>query len=78
MVREDARVHHIGLQSYAELEELLAALREENIGIDELAIEETDLEQVFLKIMRNPETAIAGKAKASRDLPVRLSGAVEP
>jgi len=78
VVREDARVHHIGLESYAELEELLAALREENIGIDELAIEETDLEQVFLKIMRNPETAIVGKAKASRDLPVRLSGAVEP
>jgi ABC-2 type transport system ATP-binding protein len=65
VVREDARVHHIGLESYAELEQLLAALREENIAIDELAIEETDLEQVFLKIMRNPETA--NEPRASRD-----------
>ena len=37
VVREDARVHHIGLESYAELESLLAALREEDIAIDELA-----------------------------------------
>jgi ABC-2 type transport system ATP-binding protein len=84
VVREDARVHHIGLESYGELEQLLAALREENIGIDELAIEETDLEQVFLKIMRNPEAAIVGKAEGLRDVPARLSpdpqglGAVEP
>ena len=36
---------------YAELEDLLAALRAEGIAIDELALQETDLEQVFLRIM---------------------------
>ena len=43
--------------SYAELESLLAALREDAIAIDELALEEADLEQVFLRIMKNPEAA---------------------
>jgi hypothetical protein len=52
VVREDGGVFHVGLESYAELEQLLAALRAEGIAIDELAVEETDLEQVFLKIMR--------------------------
>ena len=47
----DGRIFMIGLERYAELESLLAALRTENIGIDELALEETDLEQVFLQIM---------------------------
>jgi len=51
VVREDRGVFHVGLESYGELEKLLAALRAENIPIDELALEETDLEQVFLKIM---------------------------
>jgi len=47
----DGRIFTIGLERYADLEPLLAALRTENIGIDELALEETDLEQVFLQIM---------------------------
>ncbi len=57
VVREDGRVFHVALDSYGELEKLLAALREEDIAIDELAIEETDLEQVFLKIMREEPVA---------------------
>ena len=58
VVREEGRVFHVGLESYAELETLLAALRAEGITIDEIAIEETDLEQVFLKIMKG-EGAVA-------------------
>ena len=52
VVRHEGRVFHIALDSYRDLELLLASLREANIAIDELALEETDLEQVFLKIMR--------------------------
>ena len=33
-------------------------MRAENIAIDELAIEETDLEQVFLDIMKREEVAV--------------------
>ena len=46
---------HLGLDAYAELEFLLAALREERIPIDELALAEADLEQVFLRIMAGEE-----------------------
>jgi ABC-2 type transport system ATP-binding protein len=53
VVRQEGRVFHIALDSYLDLERLLAALREANVAIDELALEETDLEQVFLKIMRD-------------------------
>jgi len=56
----DGRIFTIGLERYAELESLLAALRIENIDIDELALEETDLEQVFLQIMGS------GRAAAER------------
>ncbi len=44
----------MGLTTYAELETLLGALREEDIAIAELALAETDLEQVFLRIMKAP------------------------
>ena len=47
----------MALDSYLDLERLLAAMREENVAIDELALEETDLEQVFLKIMRDETRA---------------------
>jgi len=57
VVREESNVFHVGLESYAELESLLAAMRTENIAIDELALEETDLEQVFLEIMKREEVA---------------------
>jgi ABC-2 type transport system ATP-binding protein len=51
VLRADSGVHYLGLDSYGELETLLAALREQHIAIDELALAETDLEQVFLRIM---------------------------
>ena len=51
VLRHESGVFFIGLERYSELEALLALLREERIGIDELALSETDLEQVFLKIM---------------------------
>jgi ABC-2 type transport system ATP-binding protein len=51
VLRTDAGIHYIGLDAYGELEGLLAALREERIHIDEMALAETDLEQVFLRIM---------------------------
>ena len=57
IVKQDAGLFHIGLDHYGELETLLAALRNENIAIAELALAATDLEQVFLRIMKNPETA---------------------
>jgi ABC-2 type transport system ATP-binding protein len=51
VLREEGGVYFIGLARYAELEALLAALRTEGITIAELALQETDLEQVFLRIM---------------------------
>jgi len=59
IVRQEGHVFSLGLESYGELEQLLAALRAEDIGIDELALEKTDLEQVFLRIMKNPEARVA-------------------
>jgi ABC-2 type transport system ATP-binding protein len=53
--RRDGDVHYVALASYAELESLLAAFREDAIAIVELALEEADLEDVFLRIMKNPE-----------------------
>jgi ABC-2 type transport system ATP-binding protein len=47
----DGGVFVLALDRYADLESLLAALRVEGIAIDELALQETDLEQVFLQIM---------------------------
>jgi ABC-2 type transport system ATP-binding protein len=49
--RQDHHIFEIGLSRYAELEDLLAALRAEGIAIEELALQETDLEHVFLRIM---------------------------
>lgn len=51
VTNRDGRIFMLGLERYADLESLLAALRTEAIAIDELALEETDLEQVFLQIM---------------------------
>jgi len=50
----------VGLDSYADLEALLAALRADAIRIDELALLETDLEQVFLRIMGAGRAPAAG------------------
>src|SRR4029077_19671803 len=59
VLRSESGIHYLGLDRYAELEGLLAALREEGIAIDELALAETDLEQVFLSIMAGEDAAPA-------------------
>jgi ABC-2 type transport system ATP-binding protein len=51
VLREEGPVRFLGLASYDELERLLADLRVAGIRIGELALAETDLEQVFLRIM---------------------------
>jgi ABC-2 type transport system ATP-binding protein len=55
LLRHEGGVYYLGLSNYLELEKLLAALREEGIAIGELALAETDLEQVFLRIMSGSE-----------------------
>jgi ABC-2 type transport system ATP-binding protein len=57
LLRREGNVHYVGLASYAELERLLAAMRTAGIAIDELALAETDLEQVFLRIMAGSEAS---------------------
>ena len=61
VLRREGSVFFLGLERHAELESLLAALREENIEIAELALQEADLEQVFLRIMSG-ERATAAEA----------------
>jgi ABC-2 type transport system ATP-binding protein len=56
VLRQDAGLFYLGLTDYDDLERLLGALRKESIAIDELALAETDLEQVFLRIMSDDET----------------------
>jgi len=51
VVREEDGTYLLSLASYAELERLLAALRESSATIAELSLQEADLEQVFLRIM---------------------------
>jgi ABC-2 type transport system ATP-binding protein len=51
VVRESGSVRYLGLADYAELEQLLAALRRDGIAIGELALTDTDLEHAFLNIM---------------------------
>ncbi len=51
VVREQDGTYLLSLASYAELERLLAALRESSATIAELSLQEADLEQVFLRIM---------------------------
>ena len=50
-MREQDGTYLLSLASYAELERLLAALRESSATIAELSLQEADLEQVFLRIM---------------------------
>src|SRR5690349_7298216 len=56
VLRQEAGLFYIALDTYADLEQLLASLRKDQIPIDELTLAETDLEQVFLKIMAGEET----------------------
>jgi len=58
VVRQEAGLFYVELKTYAELETLLAAIRADGIAIDELSIDETDLEQVFMKIMRDPDARV--------------------
>jgi ABC-2 type transport system ATP-binding protein len=51
VLRTEGGVHYLGLDRYEDLEGLLAALRGERVAIAELALQEADLEQVFLRIM---------------------------
>jgi len=64
VVRQEGAVSFIGLDRHAELEGLLAALRADGIAIGELALQETDLEHVFLKIMGTSRVAAGAPAGA--------------
>ena len=52
VLRHEGATYLLSLASYAELESLLSALRKRGIAIAELALQEADLEQVFLRIMK--------------------------
>jgi ABC-2 type transport system ATP-binding protein len=51
VLRREEGSYLLSLKDYAELEGLLAALRGAGVAIEELALQEADLEQVFLRIM---------------------------
>jgi ABC-2 type transport system ATP-binding protein len=51
VVRRAEGMYLLSLADYAELERLLATLREAGVRVQELALQEADLEQVFLRIM---------------------------
>ena len=53
-MRQDERSYLLSLSDYAELERLLAALREQGTAVSELSLQEADLEQVFMRIMKRP------------------------
>ena len=52
VLRREEQTYLLSLSSYAELEGLLAGLRERNAVIVELSLQEADLEQVFMRIMK--------------------------
>ncbi len=58
VLRADGGVYLLRLDDYADLEALLAALRTEGIAITELALQEADLEQVFLRIMSGARASV--------------------
>ena len=60
--RQEEGLFVLGLPSHADLEALLADLRGEAIAIEELALAETDLEQVFLRIMHDDRCGVRGVA----------------
>jgi ABC-2 type transport system ATP-binding protein len=51
--REGARVT-LRLDSYAEIEPVLAGLREAGVGVTEFELEQPDLEEVFMSVMGRP------------------------
>jgi ABC-2 type transport system ATP-binding protein len=64
VLRHEGAAYYIGLDTYAELERLLADLREGGIRIEELGLAETDLEQVFLRIMSGRDEPDAARPAA--------------
>jgi ABC-2 type transport system ATP-binding protein len=52
VLREEGTSYLLSLEDYAELERLLASLRDQRITISDLSLQEADLEQVFLRIMK--------------------------
>ena len=64
--RIEGGVFFLGLDRYDELEGLLRDLRSEAITIAELALSEADLEQVFLRIMK--DSAPANDAAPAKDV----------
>jgi ABC-2 type transport system ATP-binding protein len=52
VLREEGTSYLLSLEDYAELERLLASLRNRRITIGDLSLQEADLEQVFLRIMK--------------------------
>ena len=50
--RREGAMYLLSLSGYADLERLLAEFRERGIAIAELSLQEADLEQVFLRIMK--------------------------
>jgi ABC-2 type transport system ATP-binding protein len=55
--KREARSFVLTLARYADLESLLAAMRLEGIAIEELALQEADLEDVFLALVGTREAA---------------------
>jgi len=52
--REGAR-HLLDLPDYADLEGILAGLRQAGVGVRDLAVRQPDLEEVFIRVMREAE-----------------------
>jgi ABC-2 type transport system ATP-binding protein len=61
VLRQEEGLFLLGLADHGELEALLVDLRRDGIAIEDLALAETDLEEVFMRIMRE---APAGRATA--------------
>jgi len=59
VLRSEGGVYTLGLADHGELEALLKSLREGGIAIRELSLAETDLEQVFLRIMSETKAEAA-------------------
>ena len=66
LLRRTGDVWHLAIDRPADLEPLLAAMRVEGIAVDELTLDEADLEQVFLHIMRSSPQAAAAVAAGAR------------
>ena len=57
LLRQDGERFVLDLPDYAELEPLLATLRQSGIAVRDLSVAQADLEDVFLKVMRGGAAA---------------------